>query len=334
MILAIDIGGTKTLVAFYQQLEDETWHIVKQQKYQSSAYENITDILTNFADKQAYQQVVSICAGVAGPIINNTCQLTNLSWKVSVSELSQATGVQSVSLLNDLEATAWGIHNIEPADLLNINESAVAAKAGHIAILSAGTGLGEAMLIREADKVIVVASEGGHTDFAPQNTEQDNLLCFLREKYQGHVSYERLVSGEGLYNIYQFLKQTGKFPENNAIKLKIHDVEEPATVIGSVGILKEDLLCEAAIRLFCEIYAAEAANLALKCLPYSGIVLAGGISPKLLPAIKSAYFLEAFLNKGRYEALLQNLPIYVCLNEEIVLFGAFSYAKQSITSIT
>ena len=326
MILAIDVGGTKTLVALFEQQEN-TWIVCKEKKYQSAAYKSISEILTDFADQQTYVQVTSICVGVAGPVVNEKCHITNLSWSLSVSEIQKASGVSAVHLLNDLEATAWGVRYLGEENFVEINSKAK-PKSGNIAILSAGTGLGEAMLIKDGEHVTAVATEGGHTDFAPQNEEQDKLLVFLRDKYRGHVSYERLVSGEGLFNIYQYLKSLGIMPVNKRLEEKM-TLSDPAAVIGGAGLAGTDPVCKEAVRIFCQIYAAEAANLALKCLPYAGVVLAGGMTPKLLPAIKQAYFIDAFLNKGRYREFLQNIPVRACMDEQIVLSGALAYARYA-----
>ena len=326
MILAIDVGGTKTLVALYQQ-QGDGWNSVKQEKYQSAAYQSMPDILSNFMAGESYSDISAICLGVAGPVIDGVCHITNLSWSLSVAELQTFTQVPAVYLLNDLEATAWGIRFASDEQFLDINPEAT-VKQGNIAILSAGTGLGEAMLIREGEHVIAVATEGGHTDFAPQNAEQDQLLVFLREKYQGHVSYERLVSGQGLCNIYQYLKGLGEIAVDDSLEKQIAEPEsDSAAVIGKAGLTEANDLCKEAVRLFCQIYAAEAANLALKCLPYGGVVLAGGITPKLLPAIQQAFFMQAFLDKGRYKGLLQNIPVRACLDEQIVISGALAYAR-------
>ena len=323
MILAIDIGGTKALVALYKQ-QGSAWVVCKETKYQSSAYQSITEILADFMEQQSYTEISAICVGAAGPVVEGVCHITNLSWSLSVSELQKATKVQSVYLLNDLEATAWGIRYLGEEKFLDINPGAK-PKPGNIAILSAGTGLGEAILIKNGEHVIAVATEGGHTDFAPQNEEQDKLLVFLRAKYQGHVSYERLVSGEGLHNIYQYLKSLGTVSTNEQLEEKMIS-SGPAAVIGTAGLTETDPICVEAVRMFCQIYAAEAANLALKCLPYAGVVLAGGMTPKLLPAIKQQYFMDAFLNKGRYRELLKNIPVRACMNEQVVLSGALAYA--------
>lgn len=323
MILAIDIGGTKTLVALYKQQEN-AWVVCKEKKYQSSAFQSITEILTDFASQDVYLQVTSVCAGVAGPVVAGVCHITNLSWSLSVSEIRATTKVKVVYLLNDLEATAWGVRYLSEDKFLEINSNAK-PKSGNIAILSAGTGLGEAMLIKDGEYVTAVATEGGHTDFAPQNEEQDKLLVFLRDKYQGHVSYERLVSGEGLYNIYQYLKSYETIQPSQQLEGEML-ISDPASVIGKAGLAETDSLCKESVRLFCQIYAAEAANLALKCLPYAGVVLAGGMTPKLMPAIIQPYFMDAFLNKGRYRELLQNIPVRACMDEQIVLSGALAYA--------
>ncbi len=325
MILTIDVGGTKTLLALYNQ-QGDSWRVEREKKYQSAAYHGISGILADFASQEIYQQVSVICAGVAGPVVGGVCHITNLSWSLSVSELQRVTDVGPVFLLNDLEATAWGVRYLDDGKFLDINQDAK-PEQGNIAILSAGTGLGEAMLIRNGRHVTAVATEGGHADFAPQNEEQDKLLVYLRKKYHGHVSYERLVSGEGLYNIYQYLRSLGNIIPSEKLEQHI-TLNAPAAVIGEAGLAETDALSIEAVRLFCQIYAAEAANLALKCLPYAGVVLAGGITPKLLPAIKQQYFMDAFLDKGRYRDLLKKIPVRVCMDESIVLSGALAFARH------
>ncbi len=326
MILAIDVGGTKTLLALYKQ-QGSAWVLCNEKKYQSSAYQGIASILSDFASEEIYKEISVICVGIAGPVVDNVCHITNLSWSLSVSELQRLTDVKSVFLLNDLEATAWGIQALDDDKFLEINPDAQ-SRPGNVAILSAGTGLGEAMLIKDGEHITAVATEGGHADFAPQNEEQDKLLVFLRHKYNGHVSYERLVSGEGLSNIYHYLKSLNEMPACQYLEQQML-ISDAAAIIGEAGLAGADQLCQEAVRLFCQIYAAEAANLALKCLPYAGVVLAGGMTPKLLPAIQRQYFMDAFLNKGRYQGLLKKIPVRACLDEKIVLSGALAYAQYA-----
>ena len=325
MILAVDVGGTKTLLALYRNNGND-WSLDKEQSYKSSDFDGLEEIITCFIGEDELD-IMSVCAGVAGTVINQECKITNLSWRVSVEGIRQTTGAKQVYLLNDLAATAWAVAlaNMQYEEI-NTRFEGVKPCSGDIAILSAGTGLGEAILIQDFNNYKVLATEGGHGSFAPQNEQQDRLLVFLRKKYQGHVSYERLVSGMGLYNIYLFLQNEGRFPANKKIVEKMQQ-GDPAEIIGSEAISGDDVLCNESLRLFCEIYAAEAGNLALKCLPQGGVVLAGGISPKILSLIKRE-FMRSFENKGRYGAYLAELSVRVCMDEKAVLLGALAYAKR------
>jgi len=328
MILAIDVGGTKTLLGLYCKAGD-SWSLYKEQKYKSSDYESITEILQSFLAKDFEKQIDCVCAGVAGTVIDESCKITNLSWTISVAEIQQVTKAKQVYLLNDLAATAWAVALGDMQyEEINLKANLQLPKNETIAILSAGTGLGEAILVNTGnDGYNVLSTEGGHSSFAPQNSEQDRLLAYLRLKYEGHVSYERLISGAGLVNMYSFLQTEGKYIANPEITEKMQKLD-PGEVIGSEAMLGQDELCCRAIQLFCEIYAAEAGNLALKCLPQSGVVLAGGISPKILAAIKQPYFIESFVNKGRYKPFLSGLSVRVCMNDKAVLLGALAFAQK------
>lgn len=324
MILAIDVGGTKTLLALYAK-ERSDWVLCKEQAYKSAAFSSINELIKDFLAGDA-ANIMMVCAGVAGTVIEQECKITNLSWRISAKEIQQATRAQKVYLLNDLAATAWAVA-LADMEYEELN-TARRLGSGDIAILSAGTGLGEAILIREQAGFKVLATEGGHTSFAPQNKEQDRLLVFLRNKYNGHVSYERIVSGMGLHNIYQFLKQDGRFPERKELADKMQRAN-PAEIIGLEAVRGNDSLCLESVRMFCEIYAAEAGNLALKCLPQDGVVLAGGIPPKILSLIKPI-FIASFIKKGRYSDYLAKLPVRICMNERAVLLGALAYAKRQV----
>jgi len=330
MILAIDVGGTKTLLGLYCKAGNG-WSLYKEKKYKSSDYESIAEILQSFLAKDFDKQIECVCAGVAGTVIGESCNITNLTWTISAAEIQQVTKAKCVYLLNDLAATAWAVaFGGMQYEEINLNANLQLPKNETIAILSAGTGLGEAILVNTRNGgYSVLSTEGGHSSFAPQNSEQDRLLAYLRSKYEGHVSYERLVSGEGLFNIYSFLQAEGICTANPEITEKMQN-KDPAEVIGSEAMLGQDELCCSAIQLFCEIYAAEAGNLALKCLPQSGIVLAGGISPKILKAIKQPYFIESFINKGRYKSFLSGLSIRVCMNDKAVLLGALAFARNQL----
>jgi glucokinase len=327
MILAGDIGGTKTILALYQ-LDKTKWTCCKKNIYSSADFESFGSLLDAFLDAEADLKVQSICIGVAGPIVNGDCVTTNLPWELKRQEIADQTGAKNVSLLNDLEATAWGVLGLPEDDFVELNPEAQGSM-GNLAILAAGTGLGEAVVVWNDKKHHVVATEGGHTDFAPRNELEIGLLQFLMDLHPDHVSYERVVCGQGLVNIYRYLKLI-KFAEVNKNIESRMDNEDPAAVISEKGLEAGNELCVKALEMFCEIYGAEAGNLALKCLPKAGVVLAGGIGAKILPSMQKGGFMLGFLSKGRYKEVLQSISVKVCLNPEAALIGALSIAKGNL----
>lgn len=324
MILAGDIGGTKTLLALYQQKNSEL-NCVKKQQFNSSEFKNFETLLTCFVTNE---KITKVCIGVAGSVIAGNCRTTNLPWMLISSDIAAQIGIKQVTLLNDLEATAWGILNLSTDYFVELNPKNIETQQGNIAVLAAGTGLGEAIIVWDKQKYYVIASEGGHTDFAPTNEEEILLLRYLMNHYSGHVSYERLVSGEGLVNIYQFFKTLNTSMINDETEQKML-IQDPAAVISEQCMKGNDVLCVKALELFCRIYGSEAGNLALKCLPYGGIVLAGGIATKILPIIQQGLLMQGFLAKGRYRNMLAKMSVKVCTNSEAALLGAAYYAMQS-----
>lgn len=325
MILAGDIGGTKTILALYKQ-DKLDWVCHKKESYLSANFASFTTLLEFFLAEETDCKLQSVCIGVAGPIVNGDCITTNLPWRLKRKEIARQTGTNKVCLLNDLEATAWGVLELPADDFVELNPEAKQG-IGNKAVIAAGTGLGEAMMIWSNDKYHVVATEGGHTDFAPRNKLEIDLLNHLLTKYPEHVSYERIVCGTGIANIYQFLKDSHYAVADRAIELRMNK-EDPAAVIGEAGVANEAPLCVKTLEIFVEIYGAETGNMALKCLPKAGIILAGGIATKILPIMKKGKFLLGFLAKGRYKSTLQNISIQVCLNPEAGLIGATSFAKR------
>lgn len=325
-ILAGDVGGTKTILALYSYSQDQGWFIERRQQFASHEFASFDRLLSIFMAANPGFKLQAACFGVAGPVIGGDCRTTNLPWELKSGEIGVLLQTQRVKLLNDLEAAAWGIVHSSTDELIELNPDAVHGVGGNIAVIAAGTGLGEAILFWDGQKYHVIATEGGHCDFAPNDARQDALLAYLRAHYAGHVSCERLVSGEGLRNIYQFLKDSGFAEESDVIRQQMQD-QDPAAVIGSNGVTAQDPLCTEALRLFCSLYGAEAGNLALKCLPYSGVYLAGGIAAKILPALQRGDFLQAYLDKGRFASVLSNIPVKVCLNPDIGLFGAAKFAE-------
>lgn len=324
MILAGDVGGTKTILALYEAQQGVMVCVHKQQ-YASQQYTRFTDILTTFLTNIS-AVIDAVCIGVAGPIINGDCHATNLPWHIIAADIATQLHTPHVRLLNDLEAAAWGALSLPVDDFIELNTQAE-QRTGHVAILAAGTGLGESLCCWDGQRYHVMPSEGGHVDFAPTNETEIKLLQYLMQQYAGHVSYERVVSGMGLVNIYQFLKQSGFAVEQADIAQKMATGDIGA-VIGEAGVANTDALCTETLRLFCRIYGAQAGNLALTSLSYGGVVLTGGIAAKILPFITQGDFMQGFLDKGRYQKVLARFSVKVCTNPEVALLGALHYALQ------
>ncbi len=325
MILAGDIGGTKTILALYDSQDVSL--CLKKKVYPSSEYEQFEFILNDFLENEKKEiDVVSI--GVAGPVKNGKCITTNLPWSLDTQEIKLKLSVNTVYLLNDLESTAWGLLNLSEEKMIELNQNR-GNDTGNIAVIAAGTGLGEALIIynEQQSEYQVVATEGGHVDFAPRNELEIRLLQFLLEYYPDHVSYERVVCGQGLVNIYNFLKRENPGLESKIIADQMNHTD-PAAVIGQNGVKKADALCEDALNMFVDIYAAAAGNLALKCLAKGGVILAGGIAAKILPALQTDKFFSSFISKGRYKTLLENISIKVCIEPEASLLGAYYFALK------
>ncbi len=328
MILAGDIGGTKTILALYR-MEKTKWKCCKKKDYASADFDSFGALLNGFLQTEDDLQMQSVCIGVAGPIVNGDCVTTNLPWELKRQEIAVQTGAKSVQLLNDLEATAWGVLRLPKDSFVELNPKAQSG-TGNLAVLAAGTGLGEALVVWSDKEHHVVATEGGHTDFAPRNEMEIGLLRFLMDLHPEHVSYERVVCGQGLVNIYQYLKSIDYAEVNEDVESQMNS-EDPAAVISRKGSEAKNGLCVKALEMFCEIYGAEAGNLALKCLPKAGVVLAGGIAAKNLRSMQTGDFMRGFLSKGRYREVLKSVPVKVCLNPEAGLIGALAVAKGNLT---
>ncbi len=323
MIVAGDIGGTKTVVALFEQ-RGESLEQVRQATFASSEHGSLQEILTAFLQDEELQ---AGCFGVAGPVIDGKCQTTNLPWHLD--EITLATAIQAprVKLLNDLEAAAYGMLYLHSSELVPLNPEATTPRKGNVAVIAAGTGLGEAMLFWDGHRYHPIASEGGHCDFAPQNDLEIELLRYLQGRYQDHVSYERVLSGPGFLNVFEFLRDREYFKESHALTERLR-TGNPSVVITQMGLAGEDDLCVATVDLFCSIYGAEAGNLALKCMAVGGVYVGGGIAPKMLSALQKGSFLRSFVDKGRFNSLLRKLPVSIATNPHAPLLGAAHYATS------
>jgi glucokinase len=325
MVIVGDVGGTKTILALYEK-SNGVWVCSKKTLYASAEFGSFLGLLKSFLN-DADIVVDSVCIGVAGPIVDGDCVATNLPWVLKRKEIGETVDSGNVWLLNDLEATAWGLLGLTEEDFVELNPNAVPAQIGNIAVVAAGTGLGEAIMVWDGKKYHIIATEGGHADFAPTDQQQIGLLSHLMQKYEGHVSYERLLSGNGLVNIYNYLKKIQFAPIQASTEQQMLN-NDPAAVIGGAGVEGSDKLCIEALNLFCRIYGAESGNLALKCLPDAGVYLAGGIGAKILPAIKNGEFMKGFFNKGRSKSLLATIPVKVCVNQNVALLGTLKFIEN------
>ena len=315
-IIAGDIGGTKVLL----QLVDVSGGgrvVTVEQRYESAAYDTFDALLADFMTL-ATGTVDGACFAVAGPVMGNTASVTNLHWKMDAETLAAKFSIARVSLINDFYAVALGVPLLHPADLLSLNAGTRVPYAP-IAILGAGTGLGEANLVFDGGRWVVIPSEGGHADFAPQDEEQTRLLLALIEKI-GHVSWERVLSGMGLVNIHNFLLGIDR-PYDETIPMEIAQLAE-----------RGDAAALHAFEIFVDIYGAEAGNMALRTLARGGVFLAGGIAGKNVEHFTDGRFVRAFTRKGRFAPMVQQIPVDIIVNAKVGLLGAAEAALRLVES--
>lgn len=320
LLLAGDIGGTKTKLALYEHTGEGGLSPLRVEKYASTHYDGLEGIVAEFLGASPALPAAA-CFGVAGPVSEGRCRTTNLPWVIEESAMVERTGIPAVLLLNDLQAMAIGLAHLPAKDLVELNPGAQSG-IGNIAVIAAGTGCGQAILYWDGKTHHAIATEGGHADFAPNSREQDGLLRWLRAKFNGHVSYERILSGAGLFSVYQYLREEGVAMESQAVHEAMLGGEDPAPVISRFALEKNDLLCREALRLFVRVYGAEAGNLALKSLARGGVLVGGGIAAKILPAITSGDFMASFRYKGRFSDWLGTLSVKVAMNQDAGLLGA------------
>lgn len=327
MILAGDIGGTKTNLALFEDKEGE-YHFVCQATYPSQHYTNLKEILVEFLSHNAglydTASLQTACLAVAGPIVDGICHATNLPWVVDGRALSQALGISQIYLLNDLEANAWAIEILAPESLCELYPGSGKRK-GNQAVVSPGTGLGEAGIYWDGKNHFPFACEGGHCEFGPRDEVQIDLCRYLYKKF-GHASYERVLSGPGLVNIYHFFKEELKRSEPSWLK-EAMEGDDPAKVITLNALNQKSELCEDTLNLFVSILGAEASNSVLKFMAMGGVYLGGGIPPKILPKLKDPLFFTNFVDKGRFRNLLETVPIRVILDDKASLKGAAHYCR-------
>jgi glucokinase len=320
MILAGDIGGTHARLALFDVQGDE-FKLAQLSIFPSRHYSGLEQIVAEFVDK-ADTHPTQACFGIAGPVTNGRVEASNLPWVIESKRLATELRLDKTVLINDLEATAWGIGALSSNDLVPLNNviSISGNARGNQAVVAAGTGLGEGCLYWDGTRHHVFASEGGHCDFAPEGDLQVELYKYLQGRY-GHVSYERVLSGPGLINVFEFLRDTGKGKPPDWLVAEMVETDA-AAAISHAALNNQCSMCEQALSIFVAIFGAEAGNLALKIKATGGVFLAGGIAPKILAKLSTPIFLEAFLSKGRLRHLMEIMPIQVITNDKLGLLGA------------
>ena len=338
MILAGDVGGTKVDLALYS-FQSGGLQVVRQQKYPASDFETLQDVVLAFLGtddigEKVQHEVVAACFGCPGPVKDGHLKLTNLPWELDARDLSKILDIEHIFLINDLEANGYGIAELGPDQIFEL-EAGDKSALGHRALVSAGTGLGEAILVWNsiARRHTPLPSEGGHADFAARNPLEVEMLEWLMKRLNGRVSWERVVSGLGLRNIYEFLRD-GKGMDEPAWLRERMETEDGNFVIGTTG---EDGSCELTakvLEVFTGCYGAECGNMGLKLLASGGVYLGGGIPPKILKTLQNGTFRQAFLDKGRLSPLLHTIPVRVILEEKCALIGAAAYAEARAAELS
>jgi glucokinase len=341
VLLAGDIGGTKTILRLVKS--EDSLQSLYEVRYPSRDFPDLVPMVQTFlwaADRELGQTFSpeKACFAIAGPVINNTSKVTNVGWTLEADRISHVLAIPKISLINDFEAVGYGVLGLSESDL-HVLQAGHPKEKAPIAVIGAGTGLGQGYLIHTGEGYQVFGSEGGHADFAPRSELEFQLSRYLLDKHNiDRISAERVVSGQGVVAIYQFLRDRQFATESPDVGKVIRDWEsqagrtektvDPAAEISIAALENRDLLSEKTMQMFVEAYGAEAGNLALKLLPYAGLYIAGGIAAKILPLIEEGGFLTAFIHKGRMGSILERIPVHVVLNPHVGLIGAALCASK------
>ncbi|GJL61647.1 MAG: glucokinase [Nitrospirales bacterium] len=325
MILAGDIGGTNARLGLFELADDRIKPVVVK-NYPSRDYTSLHEIVAQFIKEQSLP-IKNACFAIAGPVHEGRVATTNLAWLVDAQKLANLLNVKQVGLINDLEAIGYGLTELTNSDLATLNIGN-ASSVGNIAIVAAGTGLGEAACFWDGQEHQPFASEGGHADFAPRNPTEMELLTYLLTDFD-RVSYERLLSGSGLFEIYKFHQHTHRGEERPELTEVLYQQAHPASVVQA-ALENRSEVCTNALNLFVSLYGAEAGNLALKVMARGGVFIGGGIAPKIIQKLKEPIFMSAFTQKGRMRPLLAAMPVHVILNDKTGLLGAARYAVHRV----
>jgi glucokinase len=328
MILAGDVGGTKVHLALFEFVEGKLTH-TRDKQYPAREYGGLEEIVREF---MAADKASAACFGVPGPVREGRLRLTNLPWTLDSRELSTHLEIDYVFLINDLEANGYGIAELDAKQIYTLSEGD-ASQMGNRALISAGTGLGQSFMVWNGRTHTPYPSEGGHCDFAPRNEDEIDLLRFLRQKYNGRISFERVVSGQGLTNVYEFLREVRGVEEPAWLAARMA-VEDRNAVITELAMAAKSEICEKTTDMFVSAYGAEAGNMALKILSVGGLYVGGGIAPRILEKLKDGTFMKAFADKGRLSQLLLHMPVRVILESRTALIGAAAYAEARAAELS
>ena len=331
MILAGDVGGTKVHLALYGFEHGQLVHI-RDERFPAHEYAGLEEIVRKFLNESGNPEITAACFGVPGPVRGGRLRLTNLPWVLDSRELSAGLNIVHLFLINDLEANGYGIPELTPEQIFTLNAGDPAA-VGNRALVSAGTGLGEGVLVWNGKTHVPMASEGGHCDFAARTPLEVDLLGYLQKKLNGRVSFERVVSGQGVTNIYTFLRDVQGMEEAAWLKERIA-AEDPNAVIGEEGEAGTSDLCAKTLEMFTASYGAESGNLVLKVLATGGLYVGGGIAPKILKTMRGGAFMQAFTDKGRLSELLIHTPVHIILESRAALMGAAAFAEARAAEIS
>lgn len=327
MILAGDVGGTKTNLGLFER-EGDGLRLVRAEKFHSPDFPGLSAVIHAFLSAGPGEDLEAACFGIPGPVTGNRASTPNLAWVVDGALVASDFQVPTVALVNDLVATAEGIPLLGTDELATLQEGSPDAEGNRV-LIAAGTGLGMSMLPRVGKRWVPVASEGGHADYPPRTEDEIDLLRYLRERF-GRVSAERVVSGPGLFHIYNFLRDVRRIPESPRVREALGRGEDPSKVIGEAALATGAdgcELCSRALDMLVAAYGALAGNLALLGTATGGVYLGGGVAPKILPRLAGGPFLQAFVAKGRFVPYLEKVPVRVILNDRAALLGAARHAS-------
>jgi glucokinase len=322
MILAGDIGATRTRMAAFQA-EANKLAMVVEKTFKSQEHSGIAEIISAFVQTEGIP-VHTACFGVAGPVRSGRSKISNLPWTIDSRELAVQLRLNSVGLINDLEAYAYGIDALESKDFVTLSEGTGDDAEGNRVVIAARTGLGVAGLYWDGFRHHPFPCEGGHSDFAPKSDLEAELAHYLRERHE-HVSCERILSGPGLKNIYEFLRDTQKADEPDWLKRQISQAPHQPALISQLALEKKVAICDQALDIFVGVYGSETGNCALNFLATGGVFVGGNIAAKIAPRMREPIFMNSFLNKGRMRSVLADIPVKIVLNDNCGIIGAARY---------